>query len=57
MVFYDAGKGIVLFRRHAPQYLKFQHLPRAVRTNIIAQIDAGDFLSLVDAYYAGFATL
>jgi nifR3 family TIM-barrel protein len=57
MAFYGEHKGLILFRRHALHYLKFQNLPRAVRTRIISQKDAGNFLSLLDAYYAGFATL
>jgi tRNA-dihydrouridine synthase B len=56
MAFYGEHKGLVSFRRHALQYLKFHNLPRAVRTNILSQKDAGNFLALLDAYYAGFAT-
>ena len=56
MAFYGEHKGLILFRRHALQYLKFQNLPRAVRTSIISQKDVGDFFALLDAYYAGFAT-
>jgi hypothetical protein len=37
-----------LFRKHALQYLKLQHLPRAVRTKIILQENAEGFLSLLD---------
>ena len=55
--FYGAEKGFILFRKHALQYMKFQHMSRAVRTNIIAQKDAGDFLSLLDAYCARSAAL
>jgi nifR3 family TIM-barrel protein len=55
IAFYGEHKGLILFRRHALLYLKSQHLPRAVRTQIIAQKDAGSFLSLLDAYYAGLA--
>ena len=57
MAFYGEHKGLILFRRHALQYLKFQNLPRAVRASIISQKDAGNFLSLLDAYYAGFDPL
>lgn len=57
MAFYGEYKGLILFRRHALQYLKFQKVPRAIRARIIAQKDAGNFLSLLDAYYAGLATL
>jgi tRNA-dihydrouridine synthase B len=53
IAFYGEHKGLILFRRHALKYLKFQNLPRAVRTRIIAQNDAGDFLSILDDYYAG----
>ena len=56
MAFYGEHKGLILFRRHALEYLKFQNLPRVVRTNIISQKDAGNFLSLLDAYFARFAT-
>ena len=57
MAFYGEHRGLVLFSRHAVQYLKFQNLPRAVRANIISQKDAGNFLSLLDANYAGFDPL
>ncbi len=57
LAFYGEHKGLLLFRRHALSYLKFQNLPRAVRTSIIFQKDARSFLSLLDAYYAGFAIL
>ena len=50
-VFYGEHKGFILFRKHAPSYLKFQNMPRALRTSIISQVDAGNFLSLLDAYY------
>ncbi len=53
MDFYGERKGLTLFRKHAQQYLKFRNLPRAVRTNIISQKDATDFLALLDAYYIG----
>jgi nifR3 family TIM-barrel protein len=52
MAFYGEHKGLVLFRRHALAYLKFQNLPRAVRTSLVSQKDAENFLSLLDAYYA-----
>jgi tRNA-dihydrouridine synthase B len=48
MAFYGARKGLVLFRKHALQYLKLQHLPRATRTQIIQQESADGFLSLLD---------
>ncbi len=55
VAFYGEHRGLILFRRHAFSYLKLHHLPRAVRTSIIFQEDAGNFISMLDAYYAGFA--
>jgi tRNA-dihydrouridine synthase B len=57
MAFYGEHRGLVLFCRHAVQYLKFQNLPRAVRASIISQKGAGNFLSQVDAYYSGLDPL
>jgi tRNA-dihydrouridine synthase B len=57
LAFYGERKGFILFRRHALAYLKFQSLPRAIRTSIISQNDAGNFLSRLDAYTNGLATL
>jgi tRNA-dihydrouridine synthase B len=51
MAFYGAHKGMVLFRKHAMQYLKLQHFPRAVRTKIITQDNPEVFLKLVDEAY------
>jgi nifR3 family TIM-barrel protein len=51
MEFYGEYKGFVSFRRHALSYLKFQNLPRAVRTKIISQKDAEGFLSLLETYF------
>jgi tRNA-dihydrouridine synthase B len=48
VAFYGPHKGLVLFRKHALQYLKLQHLPRATRTKIILQESADGFLSLLD---------
>jgi tRNA-dihydrouridine synthase len=42
--FYGPQKGLILFRKHAMQYLKLQRLPRAVRTEIMLQSTAQDFL-------------
>jgi len=53
VAFYGERKGLFLFRRHATQYLKFQNMPRAVRTSILLQKDMGNFLAVLDAYYAG----
>ena len=55
MAFYGEYKGLMLFRRHAMQYLKFRHMPRVVRTEILAQMDAASFLALLDTYYANLA--
>ncbi len=49
--FYGQQKGMILFRKHAIQYLKLQHLPRAVRTNIILQETPQDFLLHLETYY------
>ncbi len=53
MAFYGEHKGLILFRKHAMQYLKLQRLPRAVRTRIIMQDRPEGFLSLLDEVYAG----
>ncbi len=55
MAFYGEHKGLILFRKHAMQYLKLQRLPRAVRTRIIMQDRPEGFLSLLDEAYAGLA--
>ena len=57
MAFYGEHKAFILFRRHALAYLKFQNLPRDIRTSIIFQKDAESFHALLDAYYAGLAAL
>jgi len=48
LAFYGARKGMILFRKHAMQYLKLQHLPRAVRTHIITRDNPEEFLALLD---------
>jgi nifR3 family TIM-barrel protein len=53
MAFYGARKGLILFRKHAMQYLKLQRLPRDMRTRILLQEDAESFLALLDETYAG----
>jgi tRNA-dihydrouridine synthase B len=55
LAFYGAHKGMVLFRKHAMQYLKLQHLSRAIRTKIITQENSDDFVKLLDEAYAGLA--
>jgi nifR3 family TIM-barrel protein len=44
VTFYGSHKGMILFRKHAMQYLKLQRLPRAVRTEILLQLTPQDFL-------------
>jgi hypothetical protein len=34
---------MILFRKHAMQYLKLQRLPRAVRTEILLQLNPAGF--------------
>ena len=51
--FYGPHKGLILFRKHAMQYLKLQRLPRVTRTQIILQEDADGFLSMLDEAFAG----
>jgi tRNA-dihydrouridine synthase B len=48
LAFYGVRKGMVLFRKHAMQYLKLQRLPRAVRTRIITREDPEEFLDLLE---------
>jgi tRNA-dihydrouridine synthase B len=52
MAFYGEHKGLVLFRKHAMQYLKLQKLPRATRTEIIMQDTPEGFLNLLDRIFA-----
>ena len=42
--FYGNRKGMILFRKHAMQYLKLQRFPRSKRTEIITQSDPREFL-------------
>jgi len=50
VTFYGPHKGLLLFRKHAMQYLKLQRLPRAVRTEILLQCTAEDFLFQLEKY-------
>jgi tRNA-dihydrouridine synthase B len=52
LAFYGERKGMMLFRKHAIQYLKLQRLPRAVRTQIITREDPKEFLDLLDQAFA-----
>ena len=51
VAFYGPHKGLILFRKHAMQYLKLQRLPRAVRTNILLQETPQDFQLQLEDYY------
>ena len=53
MAFYGPQKGLILFRKHAIQYLKLQHMQRAKRTEIIQQNQPEEFLRLLDEVYGG----
>jgi tRNA-dihydrouridine synthase B len=55
MEFYGEHKGLILFRKHAIQYLKLGRLPRAERTQIILQDTPEDFLALLEKAYAALA--
>ncbi len=55
LAFYGPDKGMVLFRKHALQYLKLQHFSRRVRTEMIMQNDPALFLKLLDEAYAELA--
>ena len=50
--FYGQHKGLILFRKHAMQYLKLQRLPRLVRTEILLQETPQDFLLQLEKNYA-----
>jgi nifR3 family TIM-barrel protein len=52
VTFYGPHKGLILFRKHAMQYLKLQRLPRAIRTEILLQLTPQDFLSQLEKNYA-----
>jgi hypothetical protein len=53
LAFYGPRKGLLLFRKHAVQYLKLQRLPRATRSKILVQDQVDDFLALLEDTYAG----
>jgi tRNA-dihydrouridine synthase B len=48
MAFYGEHKGLILFRKHAMQYLKLQRLPRVARAEIVMQETPEGFLRLLD---------
>jgi tRNA-dihydrouridine synthase B len=51
MAFYGERLGMMLFRKHAMQYLKLQKLPRAVRTKILLQEEPQAFLDSLDQVF------
>jgi tRNA-dihydrouridine synthase B len=51
VAFYGPRTGLVLFRKHAIQYLKLQHLPRAVRTEILLQTTPQAFTDRLEQAY------
>jgi tRNA-dihydrouridine synthase len=53
LAYYGPRKGLLLFRKHALQYLKLQHLTRATRTKALMQTTVDGFLAVVDEIYAG----
>jgi nifR3 family TIM-barrel protein len=55
LAFYGPHKGLLLFRKHAVQYLKLQRLPRATRTKILLQDQVDGFLALLEETYAGLS--
>ena len=52
LAFYGERKGMVLFRKHAIQYLKLQRFSRVVRTEIITRDNPQEFLALLDQAFA-----
>ncbi len=52
LAFYGERKGMILFRKHAMQYLKLQQLPRLIRTHIITRDNPQEFLALLDEAFA-----
>jgi tRNA-dihydrouridine synthase B len=55
LAFYGPRKGLLLFRKHAMQYLKLQRLPRATRTKILLQDQVDGFLALLEETYSGLS--
>jgi tRNA-dihydrouridine synthase B len=49
--FYGERKGLVLFRKHAMQYLRLHALPRLQRTEILQQETAESFFARLDEAY------
>ena len=53
LAFYGVRKGMILFRKHALQYLKLQQLPRALRTQILTRDNPQEFLELLEQAFDG----
>jgi nifR3 family TIM-barrel protein len=53
LAFYGSRKGLLLFRKHAMQYLKLLRFPRALRIKILLQESPDGFLSFLDEALAG----
>jgi tRNA-dihydrouridine synthase B len=53
LAFYGPRKGLLLFRKHAMQYLKLQRFSRTMRTKMLLQDQVDGFLALLDEAYAG----
>ena len=53
--FYGRDKGLYLFRKHAMEYLKLQHIPRHTRVHIIEQKDPEGFLAALEETWAELA--
>jgi tRNA-dihydrouridine synthase B len=51
MSFYGNRKGMMIFKKHAARYLSLQRLPRIIRTKILQQDHAKDFLAILDQAY------
>jgi tRNA-dihydrouridine synthase B len=51
--FYGREKGLYIFRKHAMQYLKLQHIPRLARVRIIQQEQPEQFLAVLEEVWAG----
>lgn len=51
--FYGDRKGMILFRKHALQYLKLQRFTRAKRTEIMTQNDPKEFLAILTKLFEG----
>jgi tRNA-dihydrouridine synthase B len=53
MQFYGPQKGLMIFRKHAMQYMKLSCMPRYRRVQIIQQSEPEKFLALLDEAFPG----